>query len=107
MKPNLAHAVGRIRLCGYLEGASFLLLLLVAMPLKYVFNMPMAVRYVGMAHGLLFVLLCLLLIIGWLERKISGKHAALMFGASLLPFGPFLVDRKLKLDEAAEIASEK
>ncbi len=102
MKPNLAHAVGRIRLCGYLEGISFLLLLFVAMPLKYIFEMPMAVRYTGMAHGVLFILLILLLVTGWLERKISAKHAGLAFLASLFPFGPFLIDRKLAVDERTE-----
>ncbi len=107
MKPNPANAIGRVRLCGILEGASFLLLLLVAMPLKYAFDYPLAVRYVGMAHGILFIGYCLLILIAWLEQKLSIPRAALAFGSSLIPFGPFLIDGKLAVDEAAEAASEK
>lgn len=102
MKPSLSNSVGRVRICAILEGISFILLLGVAMPLKYFADMPLAVRYVGMAHGVLFILLCLLLVIAWLERKLSGKHAGLVFVASLIPFGPFVIDRKLAADEAAE-----
>ena len=103
MKPNLSHAVGRLRFCGMLEGISLLLLVGIAMPLKYFFDSPLAVRYTGMAHGVLFILFCLLILITWLEKKISLKHAALAFGASLIPFGPFLIDRKLAKDEAEEV----
>ncbi len=105
MKFNLAHAVGRVRLCGLLEGASFLLLLFVAMPLKYLLDMPMAVRYVGMAHGVLFILYVLLILLAWLDRKLTAKKSALAFVASLIPFGPFLIDSKLAEDERAEAAA--
>lgn len=101
IKPKLSNPVGRLRICGMLEGISFLVLVLIAMPLKYVFDQPLAVRYAGMAHGVLFILFCLLILITWLDRKISLKHAALAFLASLLPFGPFLIDRKLAADETA------
>ena len=105
MKFNLAHAVGRVRLCGLLEGASFLLLLLVAMPLKYLLDMPMAVRYVGMAHGVLFILYVLLILLAWLDRKLTVKESALAFVASLIPFGPFLIDGKLAEAEKTEAAA--
>lgn len=107
MKFNLSHAVGRVRLCGLLEGASFLLLLLVAMPLKYAFDMPMAVRYVGMAHGILFILYVLLILLAWLDRKLTAKKAGLAFVASLIPFGPFLIDGKLSEEEKVEAAEEE
>jgi integral membrane protein len=107
LKFNLAHAVGRVRLCGLLEGASFVLLLLVAMPLKYAFDMPLAVRYVGMAHGFLFVLYVLLILLAWLDRKLTAKKSALAFVASLIPFGPFIIDGWLAEDEKAEAADEK
>jgi integral membrane protein len=106
MKPDLKTAVGRLRVCGMLEGISFLLLLGVAMPLKYAFQMPLAVKYTGWAHGLLFIILMLMILMAWLERKISFKHAALAFVASLIPFGPFLIDRKLAVDQDQEVASE-
>lgn len=102
MKPNLQHPIGRVRFAGLLEGISFLLLLGVAMPLKYIFDQPLAVRIVGMAHGVLFLLLCFLLFQAWGDKKLAFKDAALAFVASLLPFGPFVMDRRLKEKEAAE-----
>jgi len=78
------------------EGISYLLLLFVAMPLKYFANMPLAVKYTGWAHGLLFVLYAATLVLAWQEQKWKFSKAALIFLASLLPFMPFVVDRKLK-----------
>src|SRR5262249_12017979 len=52
----LNSAIGRLRLVGYAEGVSFLLLLGVAMPLKYAAGMPEVVFWVGLAHGILFML---------------------------------------------------
>ena len=78
------------------EGVSYLLLLFVAMPLKYFVDMPFAVKYTGWAHGLLFVLYAACLVLSWMEQKWSFGKAVLIFLASLLPFMPFVVDRKLK-----------
>jgi integral membrane protein len=78
------------------EGISYLLLLFVAMPLKYFANMPLAVKYTGWAHGLLFVLYAAFLIMAWMEQKWKFGKVVLIFLASLLPFMPFVVDRKLK-----------
>lgn len=77
-----------------LEGLSFLLLLGVAMPLKYLYDMPEMVRHVGMAHGVLFIayiLGCLLLIkpMNW-----STKTTGIIMACSLIPFGPFFVEKK-------------
>lgn len=87
-----------------LEGISFLLLMGIAMPLKYAFDFPLAVKYTGWLHGVLFILFCLLILQTWLEKKISFGHAVLAFVASLIPFGPFLIDRKLAADEKADVA---
>ena len=54
----LSHSIGRLRAIGMLEGVSFLVLLGVAMPLKYLAGMPAAVKIVGWVHGILFVALC-------------------------------------------------
>lgn len=81
------------------EGISYLLLLFIAMPLKYWANIPMAVKYTGWAHGLLFVLYAVCLIMVWQEKKWSFGKATLIFLASLLPFAPFVVDRRLKEEE--------
>jgi integral membrane protein len=78
------------------EGISYLLLLFVAMPLKYLAGLPLYVKYTGWAHGLLFVLYAATLILAWQEQKWKFGKAVLIFLASFLPFMPFVVDRKLK-----------
>lgn len=83
------------RYSGWLEGGSYLLLLLVAMPLKYVWGDPRMVSVVGMAHGLLFVLYVGLAFAmydreDWPLRKLAGALVA-----SALPFGPFVFDRRV------------
>ncbi|MGE0494061.1 MAG: DUF3817 domain-containing protein [Vulcanimicrobiota bacterium] len=83
------------RVIAYCEGASFLILLLIAMPLKYLYAMPMAVRVVGTAHGLLFIAYCLLGALVWREQGWSLRTAALAFISAFLPCGPFIFDRKL------------
>jgi len=82
------------------EGISYLLLLFVAMPLKYWAGLPLFVKYTGWAHGLLFVLYAATLVLAWQEQKWKFGKAVLIFLASLLPFMPFVVDGKLK-DERA------
>jgi integral membrane protein len=81
------------------EGVSYLLLLFVAMPLKYWANMPLAVKYTGWAHGLLFVLYAVCLVMAWQETKWKFGKATLIFLASLLPFAPFVVDNRLKEEQ--------
>lgn len=76
------------------EGISFLVLLLIAMPLKYIWDAPQMVQTVGMAHGLLFVayiLGALLLFkpLGW-----NFKTLMIICVSSVLPLGPFYVERK-------------
>jgi integral membrane protein len=91
----LATPLSRLRLVGLLEGVSYLLLLGVAMPLKYVFGEPFAVRYVGMAHGILFVLYLLAMVPVALDFRWSLKTVALGVLASILPAGPFVFDAKV------------
>ena len=96
---QLRTSLGRLRLIGILEGISFLLLLGIAMPLKYAAGWPLGVKYVGWAHGLLFVLFVLALLHAALEHGWGLKRIATGFIASLLPFGTFLFDRQLKREE--------
>lgn len=91
----LSTPLSRLRLVGLLEGASFLLLLFVAMPLKYFADQPLAVRYVGMAHGILFLLYLLAIVPVALDHRWSWKTTALAVLASLLPAGPFVFDAKV------------
>ena len=81
------------------EGISYLLLLFVAMPLKYWANMPLAVKYTGWAHGVLFIAYAACLCMAWQETKWKFGKALLIFFASLLPLAPFFVDRNLKAEE--------
>lgn len=81
------------------EGISYLLLLFIAMPLKYWAGLPLAVKYTGWAHGVLFVLYGVCLIMAWQEQKWKFGKVVLLFVASLLPFAPFIVDKRLKAEE--------
>ena len=82
------------------EGISYIALLFIAMPLRHWAGLPLAVKYTGWAHGLLFILYIIFLIMSWTEYKWSFKKAFLIGGASLLPFAPFWVDKKLKEDNS-------
>ncbi|HEX2855548.1 MAG TPA: DUF3817 domain-containing protein [Opitutaceae bacterium] len=93
---NLSTALGRLRLVGFLEGISFLVLVGIAMPLKYFAGQPEAVRVVGMAHGILFLAYLLAIVHAQLEYEgWPFKRSLVLFLASLLPFGPFIADHKL------------
>ena len=89
--------INNLRIIGNIEGVSYLILLFIAMPLKYFYDMPLAVKITGMAHGLLFVVYCVLLAV--CMKKFSWKLAfgIYLFIATLIPFGTFVTDRKLKL----------
>lgn len=99
MKQFFASSLGRLRLVGFLEGLSFLVLLGIAMPLKYFFGQPTAVRAVGTAHGALFVLYCLLVIGAAVRYSWSWRKTTLAFVASIIPFGTFWADMKLFRDD--------
>jgi integral membrane protein len=87
--------LGRLRIVAFLEGISFLVLLCIAMPLKYMADTPGPVRIVGMAHGVLFIAYVFLLLQVALELRWKLSRAVLAFIASLVPFGTFYADKKL------------
>jgi integral membrane protein len=91
-----ARSIEHLRIAGKIEGVSYLLLLGVAMPLKYFAGLPLAVKITGWAHGLLFVVFVSVLVLAMLRARLSVAHAGLAFIASLLPFGPFVIDRRLE-----------
>jgi integral membrane protein len=91
----LQTSIGRLRVIGFWEGVSFLVLLGLAMPLKYLAGEPGAVRVVGLAHGVLFMLYVAAALQAAFEHKWPWKKTALILLASLLPAGPFIVDAKL------------
>lgn len=99
MKP--INTLRWFRKIAFAEGVSFLVLLGIAMPLKYFADMPMAVRVVGMLHGILFVAF---VILAWetmssLNKKFGWFLKA--FVASIIPFGTFVLDKELKKEQAA------
>ena len=96
----LSSILGRLRLIALAEGVSYLALLGIAMPLKYLYAMPLAVRVVGMAHGLLFIALVLALFRAHETYRWKVSFSAQVFIASLIPFGAFWMDRRLKRVEA-------
>jgi integral membrane protein len=82
------------RIITLLEGFSLLVLLFLAMPLKYIWNLPQMVRVVGMAHGILFLLFVGLAIVVFYELKWSIKTLGIVMFASLIPFGYIYIDKK-------------
>ncbi|MDQ3290757.1 MAG: DUF3817 domain-containing protein [Bacteroidota bacterium] len=91
--------IRRFRVVGIIEGISYLILLGIAMPLKYWAGIPEMVKIVGWAHGVLFVLFGVALLNVWIARRWSFGRAVLAFLASLVPFGTFIFDRSLKREE--------
>jgi integral membrane protein len=86
----------QLRVVGYLEGVSFLLLLFVAMPVKYALDEPLLVRIVGAAHGALFLAYLYLLVRTAVERGWPASRAFVGFVASVVPFAVFFFDRTLR-----------
>ena len=85
-----------LRAVSWLEGLSYILLLFVAMPLKYLADEPSMVRSVGMVHGLLFVLFIINAIQAKLEYGWTGGRMVRVFGTAFVPFGMILLDRMVK-----------
>ncbi len=85
-----------LRRVALLEAWSYLALLGVAMPLKYLAHWPLPVRLVGALHGALFVLFCAALLAAFRAARWPLQRCALVFLASLIPFAPFFLDRKMK-----------
>jgi integral membrane protein len=95
MPQLLQTALGRLRLTGFAEAVSWLLLLFMAMPLKYIWHNPLPVKYVGWAHGLLFIAYVAQLLSVGADKRWPVKKMALGFLCAFLPFGTLYFDRKL------------
>lgn len=96
MSATSSNVLNQFRVIALLEGLSFLILLFFAMPLKYFADQPMAVKYVGMAHGVLFIAYVAWLVVCHITYHWSIKFSIGAFLASLLPFGTFVLEKKLK-----------
>ena len=91
--------VRKFGLINTIEGYSYIILVFIAMPMKYLLEIPLAVKIAGMAHGILFILFCILLVKAWEESKWSFKNSLIFFIASLIPFGTFFTKSKIKTYE--------
>jgi len=88
--------IRNLRWVGIAEGISFLVLLLIAMPLKYFANIPEPVKYVGWAHGLLFILYIVAVLFAIKPMRWGFLSVIIAFAGSLIPLGTFVLDRSWK-----------
>lgn len=89
-----------LRIISYLEAISFIVLLGIAMPLKYMFDKPFLVPYAGITHGVLFIIFVVVLLVVCQLQKWSLKVFVIGLIASVLPFAPFFFERYIhKLEQ--------
>lgn len=92
---NTRTPLGKFRIIAICEGISFVILLFVAMPLKYFAGLPQAVTYVGWIHGLLFIYY---MVLGYEVKSLhrwDNRKVMTAVIAALLPFGPFMLEKKI------------
>lgn len=93
----------RFRTIAFWEGVSAVILFFIAMPIKYLLDYPLVVKYVGWAHGILFLLYMLSLAQVTITYKWSFIKVAMGFVASLVPFGTFVFDKKVLKEESVKL----
>ena len=93
------NPVRLLRKVGLVEGISLLVLLFIAMPLKYIWDQPKAVNIIGWIHGALFVLFKMLAFLAYEKRNWPFRILVLAFIAAFLPFGTFVFDKQLKKED--------
>ena len=91
---SLNNQIRAFKWISILEGISFLVLLMIAMPLKYIWEAPRMVEVVGMLHGILFVAYILGAFLLFRQLSWNYKTLAVVCVSSILPFGPFYVEKK-------------
>lgn len=87
--------LSNLKTFGIIEGISTLVLFGIAVPLKYLADIPLAVRIVGPIHGMLFLTLVVMFLLGVQRIPISRGLAAAGIVAAVIPFGPFVIARRL------------
>lgn len=92
----LKNALKQFRFMGIIEGSSLLVLLFIAMPLKYFFDMPEVVSVVGAIHGGLFTVYCLAIIYATFAVKWPFRFTIGAVAVAFIPFGNFILDRRLE-----------
>lgn len=99
-----SNPIARLRFIGFYEAISFLLLVFVAMPMKYVGEIVEPVRYLGWAHGVLFMAYCWYLMQSMMAAGWPLRRGAILMIAALFPFGPFLTHKGLVVAEEEFLA---
>ncbi|MCB4797693.1 DUF3817 domain-containing protein [Neotamlana laminarinivorans] len=82
------------RLVAFLEGVSYILLLFIATPIKYMSGNPEYVKLLGMPHGILFMLYVIFAIMLKKDYNWTNKQLFIVLIASVIPFGTFYIDFK-------------
>jgi integral membrane protein len=82
------------RIVALLEGVSYILLLFIATPIKYLLNDPQYVKLLGMPHGILFIAYIAMAFVIKNDLNWNIKQFAIVLIASVIPFGTFYIDRK-------------
>lgn len=93
---NKITVLKNFRIIALTEGISYLVLLFLAMPLKYILHIPEPVKYFGWLHGVLFVVYSILLLQVFIVLKWSFLKTFVAFIVSFIPAGAFWLDVKLK-----------
>lgn len=88
------YFIKTFRFIALLEGTSFILLLGIAVPLKYYFDFPVFVNIIGMAHGILFLIYIFSALIASMVTKLSVLKVPVVLIAAVIPFGTFYIVRK-------------
>lgn len=92
----LKNAFSRFRVVSFIEGLSYLILVFIAMPIKYLGENPYPVKVVGMTHGVLFILFMLVLFLAKNRYKWHIGLTFQLFVYSLIPFGFIIIERVLR-----------
>jgi integral membrane protein len=93
--------VGCLRVVAILEGISLLVLLFIAMPLKYHYGMPEVVTMAGRTHGALFLIFCGVLMVVSQRKAWSERFSFMVLLSSMIPFATFVMDRRIKALQTA------
>lgn len=95
MRALFKSQIGRLRVIAFLEGWSLLLLLFIAMPVKYILDVPEATWAIGFIHGILFIIFVLATLTISFLQKWNITRVFMVMVSSVLPFGTFYIDRKI------------
>ena len=93
----------RFRLISFIEGISFLILVFIAMPLKYLAGIPLAVKIAGMTHGILFILFIIALIMAYKKYSWNNSLTFKLFVYSIITFGFILIEKTIMKDSVKEL----